>query len=64
MLATALRRDSFSTNSSDSGCRRSFRTTHSSHTLREEAGLEVVRDILGHANVVVTQNYQQPKGET
>jgi integrase len=26
------------------------------HTLRESAGLEMVRDNLGHANINVTQN--------
>jgi hypothetical protein len=29
---------------------------HSSHLLREGARPEVVRDILGHANIEVTQN--------
>jgi site-specific recombinase XerD len=29
---------------------------HSSHTLREGARPQVVRDILGHANIDVTQN--------
>jgi hypothetical protein len=29
---------------------------HSSHMLREGASPEVVRDILGHANIEVTQN--------
>jgi integrase len=29
---------------------------HSSHMLREGARPEIVRDILGHANIDVTQN--------
>ena len=42
--------------STDKGYFRSFRTIHSSHMLREGARPEVVRDILGHANIDVTQN--------
>jgi len=34
---------------------------HSSCMLREGARPEIVRGNLGHANVVVTQNSQQPK---
>ena len=35
---------------------RSLRSTHSSHKLRDGARPEVVRDILGHASIDVTQN--------
>jgi len=58
MLATTLRRDSDLANSSDKG--------HFSELLHRPANMfwcarsEVVRDNLGHANVV-TQNCQQPK---
>jgi hypothetical protein len=46
------------------GSFRSFRAAHSSDTLREGAGPEIVRGDLGHANVVVTQHCQQAKGDT
>lgn len=42
--------------SSDKVYFRSFRTMHSSHMLREGEMPKVVRDILGHANIDVTQN--------
>jgi integrase len=56
MLANSFFRDSESADSSDKGYLRSFRTMHSSHTLREGARPEIVRDNMGHANIDVTQN--------
>src|SRR6266581_7403935 len=57
MLANSFCRDSDSADSSDKGYFRSFRTKHSSHMLREGARPEVVRYILGHANIDVTQMF-------
>src|SRR5260370_21283031 len=54
MLANSFCRDSGSADSSDKGYFRSFRTLHSSHRLREGARPEVVRDILGQANIDVS----------
>ena len=42
--------------SSDKGYFRSFRTIHSSHYAARRRKAKVVRDILGHANIDVTQN--------
>jgi integrase len=56
MLATTLCRDSDPADSSVNGHFRSFRAVYSRHTLREGARAHDVRDILGHANIDVTQN--------
>src|SRR5580700_1867001 len=56
MLATTLCRDSDPADSSVNGHFRSFRTTHSSHEVRDSERPEIVRDILGHVNTDVTQN--------
>jgi len=56
MLANRFCRDSGAADSSNKGNVRSFRSMHSSHMLREGARPETVRDILGHANIDVTQN--------
>jgi hypothetical protein len=55
MSANSICRDSDSSESSDKGYFRSFRTTHSSHMLREAARPEIVPDNRGHANIDVTQ---------
>jgi integrase len=56
MLTNSCCTDSDSTDPSDKGYFRSFRTMHSSRMLREGATPEIVRDILGQANIDVTQN--------
>ena len=56
MLATTLCRDSDPADSSVNGHFRSFRAVYSRHTLCEGARPDEVRDILGHANIDVTQN--------
>jgi hypothetical protein len=56
MLTNSFCRDSDSADSSDKGYFRSFRTMHSSRMLREGARPEIVRDILGQANIDLTQN--------
>jgi|HubBroStandDraft_4_1064222.scaffolds.fasta_scaffold981270_1 integrase len=56
MLATTLCRDSDPADSSVNGHFRSFRAVDSRHTLREGARADDLRDILGHANIDVTQN--------
>jgi hypothetical protein len=56
MLATTLCRDSDPADSSVNGHFRSFRAVYSRHTLREGARSDEARDILGHANIDVTQN--------
>ena len=56
MLTNSFCRDSDLADSSDKGYFRSFRTMHSSRMLREGATPEIVRDILGQANIDVTQN--------
>jgi integrase len=53
MLAATIRRDSDWAESGNKGYFRSFRTTHFCHIRRKPA---VVRNILGHANIDVTQN--------
>jgi integrase len=56
MLGNSFCRDSDSADSTNKRYFRSFGTMHSSHMLREGARPEIVRDILGHANIDVTQN--------
>ncbi|MGA7918732.1 MAG: tyrosine-type recombinase/integrase [Candidatus Acidiferrales bacterium] len=56
MLATTLCRGPHPADSSVNGHFRSFRAVYSRHMLREGARAEDVRDILGHANIDVTQN--------
>jgi integrase len=56
MLATTFSRNSDPADSSVNGHFRSFRAVYSRYTLREGARAEDVRDILGHANIDVTQN--------
>jgi hypothetical protein len=61
MFATTLCEDSEVT-ASDKGYFRNCRTLHSSHLLRDVARPEVVRNILGHANIDVTQNVYGKSG--
>jgi hypothetical protein len=56
MLATTHCREWDPGDCSVNGDFRSYRTSHSSHKLRDGARPEVVRDILGHADFDVTQN--------
>jgi hypothetical protein len=56
MLATTLCRDSDPADSSVNGHFPSFRAVYSIHTVCEGARPDEARDILGHANIDVTQN--------
>jgi integrase len=56
MLTNSFCRDSDSADSRNKGYFGIFRTMHSSRMLREGARPEVVRDVLGHASIDVTQN--------
>ena len=56
MLATTLCRDSDPADSSVNGHFPSFRAVYSIHTVCEGARPDEVQDILGHANIDVTQN--------
>ena len=56
MFAISLCRGPDTADSSDKRYFQSVRIMHSSHSLREGAEPEVLRDNMGHANIDVTQN--------